>query len=73
MRQLRSFSDLRWVSQSMVNRVDAGPTVNGRTLIATLMEEAPSVAAITAGQATCLWAMTVWAPKLFYERGKDDH
>ena len=33
-------------SESMINRACVGHTVNGRTLIATLMEEAPSVAAI---------------------------
>ena len=76
MGQLRSFSDLQWVSQSMVKRSCAGHTVNGRTLIATLMEEAPSVAAITvcAGYVFVgMRAMTTWSPKVFNERKKADH
>ena len=76
MRQLRSFSDLQWVSQSMVNKACAGHTVNGRTLIATLMEEAPSVAAMTdfAGYVFVgMGAMVTWTPKYFDERKKADH
>lgn len=36
------------VGQSAINRACAGHTVNGRTLMATLMEEAPSAAAMMA-------------------------
>ena len=74
--QLRSFSDLQWVSQSMVNRACAGHTVNGRTLIATLMEEAPSVAAMTVSAGYVfvgMGAMTTWIPKFFDESKKADH
>ena len=75
MRQLRSFSDLQWVSQSMVNRVCAEHTVNGRTLIATLMEEAPSVAAITicAGDVSVrMETMIMWSPEFPDGRKKAD-
>ena len=72
--QLCRFSDLQWVSQSVVSRACAGHTVNGRTRIATLMEEAPSVAAMTvfAGYVFVgIEAMATWSPKSFDERERE--